>query len=107
MTDIIETKTGFEVLQVQERYQAGEQPLDKVEGEITSRLYDQQMQPAMRTYLGTLREDSYIQIKPGYTDTAAVANDPIEEVSATSDKDEAKKKAHRKLLIGPKTNTGT
>jgi parvulin-like peptidyl-prolyl isomerase len=107
MTDIIETKTGFEILQVRERYDAGQQPLDKVEGEITNRLYEQKMEPAMRTYLATLREDSYLQIKPGYTDTAAVNSDPIEEVSATSDKDDAKKKSGRKFLIGPKKNPGT
>ena len=46
MTDVIETKTGFEILQVQERYQAGEQPLEKVEPEITNRLYEQKMEPA-------------------------------------------------------------
>jgi peptidyl-prolyl cis-trans isomerase SurA len=108
MTDVIETKTGFEILQVRERYDAGEQPLDKVDPEITNRLYDQKMEPAMRTYLGTLREDSYVQIKPGYVDTAAVSsNDTIEEVSATSDKNDEKKKAGRKMLIGPKKNSGT
>jgi peptidyl-prolyl cis-trans isomerase SurA len=108
MTDVIETKTGFEILQVRERYDAGEQPLDKVDPEITNRLYDQKMEPAMRTYLGTLRRDSYVQIKPGYIDAAAVeSNDTIEEVSATSDKDDAKKKSGRKLLIGPKKNSGT
>jgi peptidyl-prolyl cis-trans isomerase SurA len=108
MTDVIETKTGFEILEVQERYQAGEQPLDKVEGEITNRLYDQRMEPAMRTYLTTLREDSYVQIKPGYADTAAVKNEPIEEVSATPAKDDTKAKSKRRLLVlPPKKNSGT
>jgi peptidyl-prolyl cis-trans isomerase SurA len=107
MTNIIKTKTGFEILQVRERYDAGQQPLDKVEGEITDRLYQQKIQPAMRTYLATLREDSYVQVKPGYTDTAAVNSDPIEEVSVTSDKDDTKKKAGRKFMIGPKKNPGT
>jgi peptidyl-prolyl cis-trans isomerase SurA len=107
MTDVIETKTGFEILQVNERYEAGEQPLDKVEPEITNRLYEEKMEPGLRTYLTTLREDSYIQIKPGYTDTAAVKAEPIEEVAATPDKDDAKKKSGRKFLIGPKKNAGT
>jgi peptidyl-prolyl cis-trans isomerase SurA len=108
MTDVIETKTGFEILQVEERYEAGEQPLDKVEGEITNRLYEQKMEPAMRTYLATLREDSYVQIKPGYVDTAAVKNEPIEEVSATPEKDETKTKSKRRLLVlPPKKNSGT
>jgi peptidyl-prolyl cis-trans isomerase SurA len=109
MTEVIETKTGFEILQVAERYEAGEQPLEKVDGEITNRLYEQKMEPALRTYLTTLREDSYIQIKPGYTDTAAVKAEPIEEVAATPEKDDpnTKKKAGRKFLIGPKKNSGT
>jgi peptidyl-prolyl cis-trans isomerase SurA len=101
MTDVMETKTGFEILQVRERYQAGEQPLEKVEPEISNRLYEQKMEPGLRDYLKTLREDSYVQIKPGYSDTAAVSSQPIEEVAVTPDKDE-KKKSSRRLLILPK-----
>ena len=106
MTDVMETKTGFEILQVRERYEAGEQPLDKVEPEISNRLYEQKMEPALREYLGTLREDSYVQIKPGYTDTAAVRAEPIEEVAATPEKDDPKKPS-RKLGILPKKKSGT
>jgi peptidyl-prolyl cis-trans isomerase SurA len=106
MTDIIETKTGFEILQVRERYQSGEQPLEKVEPEISNRLYEQKMEPGMRAYLQTLREDSYLQVKPGYTDTAAVASQPIEEVAVTPDKDD-KKKSARKFPFIPKKKSGT
>jgi peptidyl-prolyl cis-trans isomerase SurA len=101
MTDIIETKTGFEILQVVERYDAGQQPLEKVEPEISSRLYESKMEPSMRTYLATLREDSYLQIKPGYTDTAASKFEPIEEVAPTPDKN-SKKRNSRTLGIFPK-----
>ena len=107
MTDVMETKTGFEILQVRERYEAGEQPLDKVEPEISNKLYEQKMEPGMRTYLTTLREDSYVQIKPGYTDTAAVKAEPIEEVAATPDKDDSKNKSGRKWGILPKKKSGT
>lgn len=106
MTDVIETKTGFEILQVRERYQAGEQPLDKVEPEISSRLYEQQISPGVRAYLATLRADSYVQVKPGFVDTAAVNSTPIEEVAAAPDKADPKKKSGRKLLIFPKKKTG-
>ncbi len=106
MTDVIETKTGFEILQVRERYQAGEQPLDKVDTEITNHLYEDKMEPGLRAYLKTLREDSYLQVKPGYTDSAAVTNQPIEEVAVTPDKDD-KKKSGRKLLLIPKKKSGT
>jgi peptidyl-prolyl cis-trans isomerase SurA len=102
MTDVIETKTGFEILQVVERFDAGQQPVEKVEPEITDRLYQVKMQPAMRAFLETLRQDSYVQIKPGYVDSAAVKSDPIEEVSATPDKSDTKKKSGRFLGIFPK-----
>ena len=68
------TKTGFLILQVQEHYPAGQQPEDKVENEIMDQLYDDKMKPALRDYLKTLREDSYVEVKPGYVDTAAVAD---------------------------------
>src|SRR6266851_352588 len=107
MTDVMETKTGFEILQVRERYDAGQQPLDKVEPEISNRLYEQKMDPALRTYLTTLRQDSYIQIKPGYTDTAAVKAEPIEEVAAAPEKDDSKNKSGRRFGILPKKKSGT
>jgi peptidyl-prolyl cis-trans isomerase SurA len=83
ITDVIPISTGFEILQVMERYEAGQQPVDKVQNEINNILYDQKMKPALREYLDKLREDSYIDIKPPYVDTAGVANRPIEELPAT------------------------
>ena len=107
MTEVMETKTGFEILQVRERYEEGEQPLEKVDPEITNKLYEQKMEPGLRAYLETLREDSYVQIKPGYTDTAAVKAEPIEEVAATADKDDSKSKSGKKFGIFPKKKSGT
>ena|SRR5579862_1778767 len=107
MTDVMETKTGYEILQVRERFEAGEQPLEKVEPEISNKLYEQKMEPGMRAYLQTLREDSYVQIKPGYIDTAAVKAEPIEEVAATPEKDDSKNKSGRKFGVFPKKKSGT
>ena len=96
ITDVIQTKTGFEVLKVENHFQAGLQPLDKVENEVMNKLYMEKMQPSMRTYLGELREESYVMVKPGYTDTAAVPGaSVIQEVQPTPDvatKNKAKKK---------------
>ncbi len=95
-SEVIQTKTGFEILKVLDHYQAGLQPLSKVEGEITNRLYQERMEPALRTYLAQLREESYVTVKPGYTDTAAVGSESvIEEVAPTPDtpeKQQSKKK---------------
>lgn len=102
MTDVIQTKTGFEVLKVEAHYEAGLQPQDKVENEIMNHIYSQKMLPTMREYLGQLREQSYVMVKPGYTDSAAVAGaSVIQEVAPTPDAADAKKK---KKLAKPKIN---
>src|ERR1700739_1323296 len=110
MTDVFEIKGGFEILQVRERYDAGEQPLDKVEPEISNKLYEQKMEPALRAYLQTLREDSFVQVKPGYIDTAAVKAEPIEEVAAAADPKDPKgdppKKSGREWLPLAKKKIG-
>ena len=96
MTDVIRTKTGFLILQVLQRFEAGLQPVDKVEGEIMNRIYGEKMEPRLREYLQTLRQESYVVVKPGYMDTAAVASAPIEEVAATPDEGNAKKRKRKK-----------
>jgi len=101
MTEIIQTKTGFEVLKVVEHFQAGQQPLEKVENEIMNKIYLQRMQPTMREYLATLREESYVLVKPGFTDTAAVAGaSAIQEVSPTPDAPQKGKKKSSKSKAG-------
>jgi peptidyl-prolyl cis-trans isomerase SurA len=103
ITGVIQTKTGFEVLKVENHYQAGLQPMDKVENEIMNRLYMVKMQPQMRDYLGQLREESYVMVKPGYIDTAAVAGaSVIQEVQPTPDV--ATKKTQKKKMPLPKVN---
>jgi peptidyl-prolyl cis-trans isomerase SurA len=103
-TDVIQTKTGFEILKVLDHFQAGLQPLDKVDGEITNVLYRQKMDPAMRVYLAQLREESYVLVKPGYTDSAAVAGATvIQEVAPTPDA--ADKKKEKKKLPVPKATS--
>jgi len=98
LTDVIETKQGFLVLQVLEHYEEGEQPFSKVENEIMDRLYSEKMEPALREYLKTLREQSYVVIKPGYQDMAGGGNSEIEEVS-TSPEAEKAKRGHKKYLL--------
>ncbi len=103
ITDVTQTKTGFEILKVDNHYQSGLQPLEKVETEIMNRLYMQKMQPTMRDYLAQLRQESYVMVKPGYVDSAAVAGaSVIQEVQPTPDAP-TKKKEKKKLPL-PKVN---
>jgi peptidyl-prolyl cis-trans isomerase SurA len=103
-TDVIQTKSGFEILKVLDHYQAGLQPLEKVEGEIQNILYKQKMDPALRAYLAQLREESYVTVKAGYTDTAAVPGaTAIQEVAPTPD--ESSKKKDKKKMSVPKVSS--
>ena len=103
LTDVIETKQGYLILQVLERYEEGEQPFEKVENEIMDHLYTERMEPALREYLKTLREQSYVVVKPGYQDMAGGGNSEIEEVSATPETSKTKK-GHKKYLLFGKRN---
>ncbi len=96
-TDVITTKTGFLILQVGEHYSAGLQPEEKVDGEIQDKLYNERLRPALRAYLEMLRENSYVQVKSGYTDTAAVPASTIDEVPPTPDDDAKGKKKKQQL----------
>jgi peptidyl-prolyl cis-trans isomerase SurA len=104
LTDVLETKQGFLILQVLEHYEEGEQPLPKVEPEIMDKLYTVRMEPALREYLKTLREQSYVVVKPGFQDAAGGGNSEIQEVSATPEVVKAKK-AHKKYLLFGKKST--
>jgi peptidyl-prolyl cis-trans isomerase SurA len=107
LTDVLETKQGFLILQVLEHYDEGEQPLAKVEPEIMDKLYTTRMEPSLREYLKTLREQSYVVVKPGFQDAAGGSNSEIQEVSATPEVVKAKK-AHKKyLLFGKKSDAGS
>ena len=103
LTGVIETKQGYLILQVLERYEAGVQPYEKVTNEIMDKLYSERMEPALRDYLKTLREQSYVVIKPGYQDMAGGGNSEIEEVSATPEVTKEKKQHKKYILFGPKT----
>jgi peptidyl-prolyl cis-trans isomerase SurA len=70
ITEVIQTRTGFEFLKVEDHFQAEVQPMDKVETQIRDTIYAQKMQPRMREYLAELREESYVIVKPGYVDSA-------------------------------------
>src|SRR6516165_1036213 len=102
LTGVIDTKQGFLILQMLEHYTEGEQSSDKVENEIMDHLYSERMEPALREYLKTLREQSYVVVKPGFQDAAGGGNSEIEEVSTTPETSK-EKKPHKKYYLFGKT----
>jgi peptidyl-prolyl cis-trans isomerase SurA len=73
ISDVIQTRTDFEFLRVDDHLQAGLQPLDKVEADIRNAIHAQKVQPLLRDYLANLREQSNIIVKPGYNDSALLS----------------------------------
>lgn len=100
MTDVIRTKQGFIILKVTEYHAAGLVPLKDAEPQIQEALYVERIQPALRAYLTKLREEAFIDIKPGYIDSGASPNQtkPII-TAAVADSGTAAKKKKKKLGI--------
>ncbi len=101
ITDIIRVKQGYAILKVDDHEAAGVPALKDAMPRIQDALYMQKLQPALRTYLTKLREDAYIDIKPGYTDTGASPNQTKPVETAAAKESDAKKlnKKHKKLGI--------
>jgi peptidyl-prolyl cis-trans isomerase SurA len=59
------------ILKVTEHQAAGVPTLKDVEPQVQEGVYMEQLQPALRAYLTKLREDAYIDIKPGFVDSGA------------------------------------
>src|SRR6202035_5077344 len=102
VSEVTRTKQGFVVLKVTEHQKAGVPPLSDIESKVQDAIYMQKLQPALRAYLQKLREDAYIDIKPGYVDTGASPNQTKPVETATAKESDAKKlgkKRHKKLGI--------
>jgi peptidyl-prolyl cis-trans isomerase SurA len=99
-TEPIRTRQGFIILRVNDHIEAGLPPIDRVREQIQEQLYSQRVQPALREYLTKLREEAYIDIKPGYTDSGASPNQT--KLIYTSDSGPKTKQVRGKLGVGKK-----
>ena len=100
ITDVIHTKQGYAILRVDDHQMAGIPPMKDALPKIQDALYYQKLQPALRSYLTKLREEAYIKISPGYSDTGRSANqtEPIE--TAAAKETDAKKLNKKKKKLG-------
>jgi peptidyl-prolyl cis-trans isomerase SurA len=94
VSDVIRTKQGFVILKVTEHHAAGVPPLAEIEPKVQDAIYMEKLQPALRAYLQRLREEAFIDIKPGYVDTGASPNQtkPVETTAKDAGAKELKKK---------------
>jgi peptidyl-prolyl cis-trans isomerase SurA len=100
-TEPIRTNQGFVILKVTEHQTSGVPALKDVESQIQEQIYMGKMQPALRDYLTKLREEAYIDIKPGYLDTGASPNEtkPIYTTASSDSGKPAKDKKKKKLGV--------
>ncbi|HKN73103.1 MAG TPA: peptidylprolyl isomerase [Terriglobales bacterium] len=98
VSDVIRTKQGYVILLAAEHQIAGIPSLKEAEPRIQDALYMQKLQPALRAYLTTLREEAYIDVKSGYIDSGASAKQtkPVE----TTEKEAKTKKLKKKKKLG-------
>jgi peptidyl-prolyl cis-trans isomerase SurA len=103
ITGVIRTKQGFIILKVMARRDAGVAQLKDVSDHIRETIYTERLEPAARAYLTKLREQAYIDVKPGFTDTGASPNQnnkPTMLEAANNDANRpGKPKKKKKLLI--------
>ena len=105
ITDLIEVPNGYLLLKVDQRFQEGQAEFQDVQEEVRNRLAGPLWNPAVREYLNDLRREAYIEIRPGYSDSGAVAgvstdwSDPAKLAPVTTTKEELlQKKKNPKVL---------
>jgi peptidyl-prolyl cis-trans isomerase SurA len=91
-TQPIRTKQGFIILQATQRQLGGDASFKQVEPQVEEALFMERMQPALRVYLTKLREEAFIDLKPGVVDTGASGNEMRLTYSAYTPPAEKKKK---------------
>jgi parvulin-like peptidyl-prolyl isomerase len=105
VTDPIRIDNGFLILKVDEHHKKGLADFEEVQSSIQDFLMRSRLEPAMRAYLTKLRQDAFLEIKPGFEDTGAA---PSKDTAWTDQKalkpetitkeEVLEKGAHRKLL---------
>jgi peptidyl-prolyl cis-trans isomerase SurA len=104
VTDPIRRPAGFEIYRVEEHYAAGQASLDEVQNEINAKLIEPRVGPKVREYLTQLRQNAFLQIKPGVADSGAAPGkdttwqDPAQLRPETTTKETVAARGHKKLL---------
>jgi parvulin-like peptidyl-prolyl isomerase len=105
ISDLIDLPSGWLIIKVDEKFQEGQASLEDVRDEIRGRLSQPKWTPAIREYLSEMREQAYIEIRPGYTDSGAVPgmdtswSDPAKLAPVTTTKEEVLSKGKKRKLL--------
>ena len=104
VTEVMKIDNGFAIFKVEERHEKGLAPFEDVENEITEKLFEPKMTPKVREYLTKLREEAFLEIRPGFVDSAPAPGkdtawkDPAQLKPETITKEEVASQRRRRLL---------
>ncbi|MBX9601941.1 MAG: peptidyl-prolyl cis-trans isomerase [Bryobacteraceae bacterium] len=105
VSEPIKVANGFLVLRVEEHQKEGQAEFEEVENEIMDKVFSPKMQPAIREFLVKLRQDAFLEIKPGWVDTGAAPGknttwtDPAQLKPETVTKAEVENRKRAKKLL--------
>jgi len=101
----LDRPAGFYIFKVVEHQKAGLATFEEVQNEIENKLFQPKFEPLLRDYLTKLRQNAFLEIKPGYEDSGAAPgkntawSDPAQLRPETVTKEEvAARTVHKKLL---------
>ena len=83
-TEPIRTRQGYVILKVDQHVHGGVPQYKDVAQQVEQDYWDSKMMPAIRDYLTKMREDAYVEVKPGYSDTGASSNQRVLPISYSS-----------------------
>ena len=109
VTDPIKIPSGFVILRIEDRYDAGQATFEEVKEQIKEEMAAPLMEPKIREYLTKLREDAFLEIKDGYTDTGAAPGKDtrwkevaqLKPQTTTKEEVASRVKHHKKVLFIP------
>jgi peptidyl-prolyl cis-trans isomerase SurA len=104
-TEPIRTKQGYVILKVVQHVLGGVPQYKAVQEQVEQNFYVARMEPATRDYLTTMREQAFIDIKPGYADTGASSKETKPVFSAYTPPAPKKKKKVERTRFRENTRT--
>jgi parvulin-like peptidyl-prolyl isomerase len=114
ISDPIRLGPVFDIVKVEDRVNGGQATFDEAEPEINQKLSEPIVQPKLRTYLTTLRQNAFLEIKSGYLDSGAAPGkdtswrDPLQLKPQTITKEAVANQRHFKkfMKVVPYGRTG-
>jgi peptidyl-prolyl cis-trans isomerase SurA len=104
-TDPIRTRQGYIIFKVDQHIPGGVPAFKDVESQVEQNFYFARMEPAMREYLTQMREEAYIETKPGYVDSGASPKEVKPVYSAYTPPTTKKKKKVERTRFRETTHT--